>query len=127
MFQKGQLLDEALEPTKRSSETAFGNEVLVKIEKTKICKPDRLVGKYTLAYYSGIEWVYDLLEILINKGVVLQAGSWIQFTNPETGEPMEQYRSQGKTKSVATLKSNPQLLDTYIRYVEKYVINSEDK
>jgi recombination protein RecA len=125
MFQKGQLLDEALEPTKRSSETALGTEVLVKIEKTKICKPDRLVGKYTLAYYSGIEWVYDLLEILINKGVVLQAGSWIQFTNPETGEPMEEYRSQGKTKSVATLKSNPKLIEMYLKYVEENVISEK--
>ena len=40
---------------KEASELAFGNQVLVKIEKSKISKPDRIVGFYKLSYYSGIE------------------------------------------------------------------------
>lgn len=122
MFNKGQLLDEEYEPTKRSSETAYGNEVSVKVEKTKICKPDRLLGKYTLSYSTGIEWVYDLAEILISKGLIVRAGAWYNFLDPETSEILEQYKSQGKTKAINVLKSNEDLLGKYLDYVQTNII-----
>lgn len=122
MFNKGQLLDENMETTKRSSDVAYGNEVLVKVEKTKVCKPDRLNGKYTLSYYTGIEEVYDLLEILVSKGIIIQAGSWFNFTDPASGEILDQYKTQGKTSVVRTLKENPELLELYRQYVIAEVI-----
>lgn len=78
-FRKGKLIDETFEEIKRSSETAYGNIVQVRIEKTKICKPDRLLGYYTLSYYEGIKGSQDLVDLLISEGLVVQSGSWFNF------------------------------------------------
>lgn len=122
MFKKGQLLDEELKPTKRSSELAYGNEVSVKLEKTKCFPPDRLLASYTLAYYEGIDWVSDLADMLINLGIIVQNGSWFTFSDPNTGEILEKYKTQGKPNVKLTLKNNPELLELYKTYVNLNVI-----
>ena len=66
--------------------------------------------------------MYDLLEILVSKGIIIQAGSWFNFTDPASGEILDQYKTQGKTSVVRTLKENPELLELYRQYVIAEVI-----
>lgn len=121
-FNKGELLDKNLEPTKRSSEVAYGNVVNCKIEKTKICKPDRLIGNYTLTYYNGIDWVKDLVEMLVSLGIIIQSGSWFTMVDPNTGEELPEYKTQGKTNVVKLLKDNDELLSMYLDYANENII-----
>lgn len=122
MFRKGDLYNEKFEVIKKSSERAYGNEVIVRIEKNKICTPDRLLGSYVLGYYSGIEWVYDLVDILISAGTIVVSGSWFSLTDPETGELLENYKVQGKQKVVTLLKETPELLNMYLTFVNEKIV-----
>ena len=90
----------------------------VKVEKTKISKPDRPYGVYRISFDTGIEWVYDLYDVLVSYGVIVQSGSWVNFVNPNTGEYMDEYKVQGRIKAVELLKENEYLLEMYLQYTE---------
>ena len=85
-FQKGSLLDECGNEQKKSYERPQGNLVWVRIQKTKICKPDRRVGFYTLSYDYGVDVVADIIPLAIEYGIIKRAGAWYSIINPETGE-----------------------------------------
>ena len=126
MFNKGKLLDENFKEIARSSEVAYGNIVQIKVEKTKVCKPDRLVGSYTLCYETGIEPIVDLVGMLINSGVIVRGGSWFTFTNFETGEILTEdgndIKIQGEQKVIKYLQENPDLLNYYREYIQKMIL-----
>lgn len=122
MFRKGELYGKDGNAIPKSSELAYSHKVEVKVEKTKICKPDRLKGSYILDYYEGIDWVRDLFDICLNEGIIVQSGAWFNFTNVETGEVIDEYKSQGKTKAIQVLKANDELLDMYSSYIHNKVI-----
>lgn len=86
LFQKGPYIDERGNELKRSAESPAGNQVMIHIAKTKVCKPDRRVGFYTLKYESGIDKVADTVEVALKYGMVNQAGSWFTFVDTDTGE-----------------------------------------
>ena len=86
-FQKGKLLDADGNPQKQSYEAPQGNEVWVRIQKTKVCKPDRRVGFYTLSYDYGIDVAADMVPLAIEYGLVQKGGGgWYRITDPVTGE-----------------------------------------
>lgn len=122
MFRKGELYGKDGNAIPKSSELAYSHKVDVKVEKTKICKPDRLKGSYILDYYEGIDWVRDLFDICLNEGVIVQSGAWFNFTHPESGEIIEEFKSQGKAKALQLLKSNDELLNEYANYVHNNII-----
>ena len=123
-FQKGKLLDAAGNEQKQSYETPQGNLVWVRIQKTKICKPDRRVGFYTLSYDYGIDVVADLVPMAVDLGVVKKAGSWFSIVNPDTGEYLtyedgEVIKFQGQINLMAFLRENEQVY----KYVSDYVMS----
>lgn len=122
MFKKGQFLDEDMQPTKRSSEIVFGNEVNVKLEKAKCCPPDRLLASYTLSYANGIDWVSDLVEMLINTDAIVASGSWYTFYDPNTGELLEGLKTQGKQNVKQQLRDNPELLTLYSDFINTNIV-----
>jgi recombination protein RecA len=122
MFKKGELYNEKFEAIKRSSELAFGNQVSVKIEKSKISKPDRIVGFYKLSYYSGIEKESELADFMLKFGLITQAGSWFTFIDPESGEILDGFKAQGMPKVVELLKNNPELFNLYTTYINNNMI-----
>lgn len=114
LFRKGDFLDEKGGNLKRSAETPMGNEVLVHIEKTKVCKPDRRVGFYTLMYHSGIDEIADTIETGLKYQLISQAGSWFNFVDITTGEILEDkdgqvIKLQGKGNLKEYLKENQKL------------------
>ena len=116
MFQKGSFIDEDGDELKRSAENPAGNLVMVNLLKTKVCKPDRRTGFYTLNYTYGIQKIPDLVDIAIKYGYIQQAGSWFRLIDMSTGEIMldekeEEIKIQGQTNLVAYLESNEILVD----------------
>lgn len=116
MFAKGDFIDINGNRMNRSSEDPKGNKVLVSIVKTKVCKPDRKVGYYTLMYDTGIDEVADLIEVGIKLGIVNQAGAWFEIIDPDTGEIIcdendKPIKIQGQVNLAKYLQDNEILLD----------------
>lgn len=108
MFQKGAYIDEKGNELKRSAETPAGNLVMINIAKTKVCKPDRRIGFYTLKYNSGIDEIADTVETALIYGLISKAGSWFNFVDLETGEVDEEVQFQGKPNLLHYLKETPE-------------------
>ena len=116
MFQKGAYIDERGNELRRSAESPAGNQVMINIAKTKVCKPDRRVGFYTLRYDTGIDVIADTVEVALKYGIIQQAGSWFNFIDLDTGEIIaddegEIIKLQGKPNLIEYLTENQYLLD----------------
>lgn len=123
-FQKGKLLDAAGNEQKASFETPQGNLVWVRVQKTKIFKPDRRVGFYTLSYDYGVDVVADLIPMAVELGVIKKAGAWFSIINPDTGEVAtyedgEAIKFQGQANLMAFLREEQAVFD----YVQSYVMD----
>ena len=81
--------------------------------KSKVCRPDRKVGFYTLKYLEGIDYVSDAVDVAIKLGLVMQGGAWFSLVDIETGEILGKY--QGKSKLVEYLKENDNYTDFYLK------------
>ena len=93
----------------------------VALVKSKVCRPDRKVGFYTLKYLEGIDYVSDAVDVAIKMGLVVQGGAWFSLVDTETGEVISKY--QGKSKLVEYLKENDNYTDFYSK-LEK-LLNEE--
>lgn len=107
-FRKGNYIDEKGNNLSRACENPAGNIVNVSLVKSKVVRPDRKVGFYTLKYLEGIDYISDAVDVAIKLGLVNQAGAWFTLVEPETGEVKEKF--QGKPKLVEYLKNN---IDAY--------------
>lgn len=107
-FRKGNYIDDKGNNLSRACENPAGNIVNVALVKSKVCRPDRKVGFYTLKYLEGIDYISDAVDVAIKLGLVNQAGAWFTLVEPETGEVKEKF--QGKPKLVEYLKDN---IDAY--------------
>lgn len=123
LFQKGSFIDDEGNEIKRSSETPAGNLVLISVTKTKVCKPDRRTGFYTLRYNSGIDLFADVFDMAIRFALIQQAGSWFTFVD-ENGEILsnsenEVLKFHGKTSVIEFLQQNESFFATLRKAVEK--------
>lgn len=108
MFQKGSFLDINGNEVKRSYETPEGNLVQIDLVKTKVCKPNRKTGFYTLSYTNGIDKIADLVSTAMQYGIIQQTGSWFVFVDDDgvviEDEDGETLKLQGKPKVIEYLK-----------------------
>lgn len=126
MFQKGAYIDERGNEIKRSAETPAGNQVLINVAKTKVCKPDRRVGYYTLNYETGIDKIADTIEVALKYGIIHQAGAWFNFVDIETGEIItdeegEIIKVQGKPNLIEYLQNDPHLYNEISEKVSELI------
>lgn len=112
-FRKGNYIDEKGNNLSRACENPAGNIVNVALVKSKVCRPDRKVGFYTLKYLEGIDYISDAVDVAIKMGLVVQGGAWFSLVDTETGEVISKY--QGKSKLVEYLKEN----DNYTHFYSK--------
>ena len=113
-FRKGNFIDDKGNELRRSAETPAGNLVQIHIAKTKVCKPDRRTGFYTLNYDCGIDAVVDLVDTAILYGFIRQAGAWFTFVDGETGELMlidedKTLQIQGRANLIEYIKTEDDL------------------
>lgn len=86
-FRKDSYLDSKNNELSSKAENPAGNKVAIEIVKTKVCKPDRRLGYYTLNYTSGIDVINDTITLGIQYDIVRKGGSWYTFAN-EDGSAM---------------------------------------
>ena len=115
-FAKGDYLDENGNSLNRSAESPKGNKVMVSILKTKVDKPDRRTGFYTLMYDYGIDEVADLIEVGMKFGIVNKAGAWFSLCDIDTGELMTDeegntLKFQGQSKLTEYLRTDEIMLE----------------
>ena len=69
------------------------------IEKTKICRPDRRVGFYTLNYVIGIDKINDMVAYALKEGFIEQGGAWYTVNDVQaiktTGEIRPKLKEDG--------------------------------
>lgn len=126
MFQKGAYIDERGNELKRSAESPAGNLVMINIAKTKVCKPDRRVGFYTLNYDNGIDIIADTVEVALKYGIIQQAGSWFNFIDIDTGEIIadgegEVIKLQGKPNVIEYLEDNQYLFNEIYNKIKSLI------
>lgn len=129
-FKKGAFIDESGEEQKKSYETPQGNIVLVHVNKTKVFKPDRRVGFYTLSYDHGIDVVLDLFDVAVTYDIIAKAGSWFTIINPDTKEALldadgEMIKFQGKANMISFLRENPEVFEFIYDYINSRVSNKD--
>ena len=100
MFRQGTPFDEKFDEVKKSHESPYGHKVMMSIAKTKVCKPDRKLGSYTLTYDHGIEPLIDYIDLGIKSGIINKAGAWFTFLDPETGEILSRTDADGNTTDI---------------------------
>lgn len=118
-FKKGSLIDESNKELPSRAENPAGNLVQVEIVKTKVCKPNRRLGYYTLNYMSGIDVISDTVFMALRYNFIVQSGAWFNFVNPETGEIIEdaqgnELKFQGRAKLLEFLREDDFMLNELI-------------
>lgn len=116
-FRKGNFIDEKGNNLSRACENPVGNIVNVALVKSKVCRPDRKVGFYTLNYLQGIDYISDAVDVAIKVGAVKQAGAWFTIMDIGTGEILEKF--QGKLKLVEYLRNNQDKYKELEQTIEK--------
>ena len=132
MFRQGTPFDNNFKDVKKSCENPFGHRVLISVAKTKVCKPDRKLGFYTLTYDNGIEAFIDIIDIAISKDVIHQAGAWFTFIDLDSGEilcnqeedgSMSEIKVQGQANLMPFLKKeeNSHIKEMVEKYVNRFI------
>lgn len=86
-FRQGSPFDSDYKAVAKNFENPIGHKVLISVAKTKISKPDRKLGQYTLVYDDGIVPLIDIIDEAISLDIIHKSGAWFTFiTNEETGE-----------------------------------------
>jgi recombination protein RecA len=126
---KGKFIDENNEElaNKNAIEPA-GNIVDVAMIKTKVCKPDRRVGFYSLKYDSGIDVLSDTVEVAIKYNFIVQSGSFYKMMNPETGEILQgaedkALQFQGKKNLLQFLRDDVEVFEELYEAINEKVMS----
>lgn len=121
---RGSFIDENNKELRSNAENPFGNLVNMKIIKTKVCKPDRRVGYYTLHYNNGVDVLGDTVDVAMLQGFITQAGAWYYIMDPETGEIMrnsddEELKFNGKATLLEFLRDDEDFFNELYEAVNK--------
>lgn len=123
-FSRGKFIDEKGNELTRSAENPYGNVVMVSMTKNKTCPPTRRTGFYTLNYYTGIDYLKDLVDVAIKEGFVDKSGAWYTVVNTETGEAISD-KLQGTAKLYSYLEQNQDVLQQLEQWVDKSMSESK--
>lgn len=127
-FSKGDHFDEKYAKVAKSTyENPFGHYVQIRVEKTKVCKPNRKLGFYTLEYEHGINATLDYIDMAIKADLIKQGGAWFTFVDPLTGELVcdeegSAIKVQGQKNIPAFFNNHPELFEHIKDYADKIVL-----
>ena len=122
-FRRGNYIDEKGNKLSMSCENPVGNLVNVSLIKSKVCRPDRKTGYYTLNYLNGIDYISDAFDVAVKLGIINQSGAWFSIVDTETGEILsendEPLKFQGKSKCLDYLKENSSMYNKMLSDIDK--------
>jgi recombination protein RecA len=126
VFQKGKFFDETLAEKPNSIDSPVGNIVMVRVQKTKVCKPDRRIGYYTLTYDDGIDVITDVIPVAVSYGLLDKGGSWYRITDGNgsylTDAKGDVLKFQGMAQLHAFLKETPDVLNFMLEYINEQIV-----
>lgn len=109
-FRKDTLLDMSNKELTSRAENPAGNKVAIEISKTKVCKPDRRIGYYTLNYTIGIDTLADTITVALQYDILRQGGSWYYYIdeNGDIAKDIENndIKFQGKERLLEKLRTD---------------------
>ena len=124
LFKEGAYLDQNNKEIAKNSPHKYGEIINVRVEKTKICRPDRVLGYFTLNFMYGVDKVDDLISLLIDNGYIKQSGSFFSFFD-EKGESIveneKEVKIQGRSNIKDYLKNNENLLNKYFDVINNII------
>lgn len=109
----------------QSTENPAGYIVNAKIVKQKSAPNDRKNGSYYLMCQQGIRADMDYGQLAVKKyGIIRKAGAWFTFTNPNTGEVLDDengnvVKVNGMARVYEYLQNNPE----YFKEVKDFILN----
>lgn len=116
MFKRGNFFDaDGNVLMKKDAQSPAGHEVELYVLKTKVCKWDRKVGKYTLNYISGVDVLQDTIDTAILLDLIDNStqGSF-KVLDPTTGTVMldqdgNEVKIRGKKNLKPYFEQHPEL------------------
>lgn len=126
-FRKDTLLDMNNGELTSRAENPAGNRVGIEIAKTKVCKPDRRIGYYTLNYTEGIDVLADIITVALQYRILKQGGSWYYYLdeegNVEVDAENNDIKFQGKAKLLDELRNDEEFKEDVISRLNKVMYN----
>ena len=126
-FRKDTLLDMNNGELTSRAENPAGNRVGIEIAKTKVCKPDRRIGYYTLNYTEGIDVLADIITVALQYRILKQGGSWYYYLdeegNVEVDAENNEMKFQGKAKLLDELRNDEEFKEDVISRLDKVMYN----
>lgn len=120
-FRQGAFVDIKGNTLTKSCENPAGNIVDVSLVKSKVCRPDRKVGYYTLNYLDGIDYIADTFDVALKLNVINQGGAWYSIIDPETGEIMGDgnWKYQGRAKVLEVMSEDDEVFSYINEMIDK--------
>lgn len=84
----------------KDGSTVVGNRTRVKVVKNKLSPPFRQ-AEFDIIFGSGISSIGCILDIAVEMGLIVKAGSWFSYEGERVG--------QGREKAIDYIKNNPEL------------------
>lgn len=119
-FKRGDFIDDKGKKLTRSAENPAGNIVLMSMTKNKFCPASRRTGFYTINYNTGINYLYDLVEVALKYDIVRQSGAWFAIMDPETGEIIKD-KIHGQSAVYEVLEQDEECLAKVETLTEKFM------
>ena len=116
LFNKGAPIDEENVEQKCNFEFPVGHLVQMQIAKTKVSKPDRKLGFYTLKYDAGIDYISDMVSMAILYNYIIRASAWFSLMEDDgetiiTDEKDNPLKFQGRVKLLDYIRNHKVILD----------------
>ena len=129
VFKKGEFIDDTGELKGKNAESPSGNIVQVHVQKTKVFKPDRRIGFYSLTYDYGVDLVLDVFDLAVEFNAIEKSGGWYTLLNPKTKEPIigndgKPLKFQGKGNVIQYLRLYPSIANVFVNYVNELIEQS---
>ena len=121
-FRRGKFLDEKGGELSRSAENPVGNIVQMEMTKNKTCPASRHVGQYRINYFTGIEYVKDLVDVSIERGIIEQKGAWFTVVDIDSGEILKD-KIQGQAKVFSLLEEDEELRAKVESLVDSHMLD----
>lgn len=117
-FRKGKYVDKHGNEQTKSIENPAGNIVDMIMTKNKTCPPTRRVGRYTINYDIGIDYIKDLVDVAKKYGIVDKHGAWFEVVDTSTGEVLAE-KINGQSKVFSLFEEDDDLRTTVEELIEE--------